>query len=54
MYFYFGGDNLLILGLFALASILFAIASFGAFLICIKILLALKSIKKYIKRRGDK
>jgi hypothetical protein len=50
MYFYFGGDNLLILGLFFLASLL----GFGAIFFSVKILLVLNKIKEYIKRRGDK
>ena len=54
MYFYFGGDNLLLSGLFALASILVLLVGLGAFLLCVKILLVLKYIKEYIKRRGDK
>ena len=54
MYFYFGGDNLLISGLFALVSVSFVLVGFGAFLICVKILLVLRYIKDYIKRRGDK
>ena len=54
MYFYFGGDNLLISGLFALASVLVLFVGLGAFLISVKILLVLRYIKDYIKRRGDK
>lgn len=54
MYFHFGGDNLIISGLFALASVLFVLVACGAFLISVKILLALNKIREYIKRRGDK
>lgn len=54
MYFYFGGDNLLISGLFALASVLFALVGLGAFFISARILLVLNNIREYIKRRGDK
>lgn len=54
MYFYFGGDNLVISGLFALASVLCLLVGFGAFLISVKIMLVLNKIREYIKRRGDK
>jgi hypothetical protein len=54
MYFYFGGDNLLILGLFFLASLLCLLLGFGAIFFSVKILLVLNKIKEYIKRRGDK
>lgn len=50
MYFYFGGDNLIISGLFALASVLFAIVGLGAFLISVKILALLNKIKEYLKK----
>ena len=49
MYFYFGGDNLIILGLFVLASILFVVIGLGAFILSIKILFLLKKIKEHIK-----
>lgn len=53
-YFTFGGDNLLIFGLFVLTSITIVIVGFSIFYMSIKILLVLKQIKEYIKRRGDK
>jgi len=54
MYFYFGGDNLLISGLFLLASFAVLLIGLSIFAISVKILLVLKYIKEYIKRRGDK
>jgi len=54
MYFYFGGDNLLISGLFALASVLFMFVGFGASILSVKILLVLNKIREYIKKRGEK
>ena len=53
MYFYFGGDNLIISGLFALASVLLLLVGLGAFMISVKILLVLNKIKEYVKRRGQ-
>lgn len=50
MYIYFGGDNLIILGLLLLLSTFIV----GFLAITFKIFLALKGIKEYIKRRGDK
>jgi len=54
MYFYFGTDNFLILGLFVLASVLALLVGLAIFALSVKVLLALKNIKEYIKRRGDK
>ena len=50
MYIYFGGDNFIILGLFLLVSMFLT----GLLFLSVKILLALKNIREYIKRRGDK
>jgi len=50
MYIYFGGDNLIILGLFLLLSAFLT----GLLFLSVKILLVLKYIKEYIKRRGEK
>lgn len=54
MYFYFGGDNLIISGLFAIVSVLCLLIGLGAFLLSVKILLVLNKIKEYIKKRGEK
>ena len=54
MYFYFGTDNFLILGLFLLFSLLMTLVGLAVFGLSVKILLALKNIREYIKRRGDK
>jgi len=50
MYFYFGGDRLIILGLFVLFSLFLS----GLLLLSVKILLVLKSIIRYIKKRGER
>jgi hypothetical protein len=54
MYIYFGTDNLIILGLFVLASAVALLLGVCVFALSVKILLVLKYIKEYIKRRGDK
>ena len=54
MYFYFGTDNFIILGLFILASAFSLLTMVGVFALCVKIFLALKYIRGYIKRRGEK
>ena len=50
MYIYFGGDNFIIFGLFLLLSAFLT----GILFLSVKILLVLKYIKEYIKRRGEK
>jgi hypothetical protein len=50
MYFYFGGDNFIILGLFALLALFLS----GFLVLSVKVLLALKNIIRYIKKRGEK
>jgi len=54
MYFYFGTDNFIILGLFGLFSFLITIIVLAVFGLSVKILLALNKIREYIKRRVDK
>ena len=54
MYIYIGTDNFVILGLFVLSSALALLVGICIFALSFKILLALKYIKEYIKRRGDK
>ena len=54
MYFYFGGDQLIISLLFVIVSIVFTGAFLTLLAVSFKILVALKKIKEYIKRRGDK
>ena len=54
MYFYFGGDNLIILGLFIFVSVLALSIGVGVFFVSVKILLAVKYIIGYIKKRGEK
>ncbi len=54
MYFYFGGDQLIISVLFVIVSIAILGGFMALFALYFKILVALKNIKEYIKRRGDK
>jgi len=54
MYFYFGTDSFMILGLFVLFAIVATLVGLVVFALSVKILFALKYIKEYIKRRGDK
>jgi len=54
MYFYFGTDNFLILGLFLLFSGIMTLIGLVVFGLSVKILLALKNIREYIKKRGER
>ena len=54
MYFYFGGDQLIISTLFLIVSIIVTGGFLALFVLSFKILIALKKIREYIKRRGEK
>jgi len=54
MYFYFGGDQLIISILFVIVTIVFTGAFLTLLAVSFKILVALKKIREYIKRRGEK
>jgi len=54
MYFYFGGDQLIISALFVIGSIVFTGAFLTLLAVSFKILVVLKKIKEYIKKRGER
>jgi len=54
MYFYFGGDQLVISVLFLLISITALGCFLALFALSFKILLAVKYIIEYIKKRGER
>jgi hypothetical protein len=54
MYFYFGSNSDLTLGLFTLVSVVSFLLIASIFALSVKVILLLKYIIGYIKKRGEK